>query len=85
MNLDEALAHFDRTETNLARLDSVWQRMQELIPDGISFPGADPQALRYEELARGFADLSAGLPAIDGFLVEAVSNLYGDRSSQTRC
>jgi hypothetical protein len=72
MDLEQALTQFDRTEANLARLQSVWNRMQELIPSGISFPGDAPEELLYEDLSRAFADIASGLPAINGAQLDAL-------------
>src|SRR4051794_6959226 len=72
MDLEQALTEFDRTQTNLERLHSVWERMGRLVPPGISFPGASPDELLYEELARAFEELAAGLPAIEGVRFSAM-------------
>lgn len=66
MDLERALTQFDRTETNLQRLEQVWQRMQELVPDGIAFPGTAPEELLYEELTGAFGEIASALPTIDG-------------------
>jgi hypothetical protein len=66
VDLERALEQFDRTQTNLERLQKVWDRMQELIPSGIAFSGAGPDELLYDELSRAFYEITAGLPAIDG-------------------
>src|SRR2546421_5006536 len=71
MDLENALREFDRTQTNLQRLQSVWERMERLIPSGISFPGTAPDELLYDELTRAFSELAAGLPAIDGASFDA--------------
>jgi hypothetical protein len=70
MDLEQALGQFDRTQTNLGRLESVWERMQQLIPAGIVFPGGQ-DTLLYEDLALSFAELAAGLPSIDGMALDA--------------
>src|SRR4051812_375018 len=66
MDLEQALEQFDRTQTNLKRLDDVWQRLQALVPEGIAFPGTSPEELLYDELLRSFYEVAAGLPSIDG-------------------
>ena len=71
MDLEQALGQFDRTQTNLKRLDSVWDRMQKMVPDGIVFPGSGPEDLLYDDLARSFAELAGGLPGIDGIAFDA--------------
>lgn len=69
MDLEQALDQFDRTQTNLERLQAVWERMQQLIPAGIVFPGTGPDELLYDELSRAFYEIAGGLPAIDGVLL----------------
>jgi Restriction endonuclease len=67
MDLNQALAEFDATETNLKRLETVWERMSALIPDGISFLGESVEGIEHEDLRRSFRELTAGLPMIAGF------------------
>ena len=50
MDLEQTLEQFDAVETNLRRLESIWESMQQIIPRGYSFLGASPEALRYAEL-----------------------------------
>jgi len=71
VNLDDALRDFDAAETTLRRLETVWQRMSELIPKGISFMGRSPEGIQYEDLRRAFRELAAGLPMLDGWVVTA--------------
>jgi hypothetical protein len=66
VDLERALTQFDRTQTNVERLEQVWQRMQELVPDGIVFPGTAPEELLYEELTGAFGEIASALPTIDG-------------------
>jgi hypothetical protein len=69
MDLDGALAQFDRTESNLRKLEAVLAEIHELVPAGIEFAGTSPEGLRYGDLQRQYADLVAVLPKIDGFHV----------------
>jgi len=70
--LEEALGQFERTETNLSRLESVAEEMNSLQPSGIVFGTTSPEAARYEQLRRAYEDLLAGLPALGGFKPTAV-------------
>lgn len=58
-DLDHVLGLFERAGSNLEKLEAVWAAMQE----------AD--AAEHEDLVRSFENLLPGLPAIDGFRVEA--------------
>ncbi len=69
MDLDEALGEFDAAETTLRRLETVWQRMSGLVPQGIAFVGDSPEGIEYEDLRRAFRDLVDGLPAISGWTI----------------
>lgn len=65
MNLDELLQVMDRAAANLAKLQSIWDRAEPMIPTG-------PQrgtTREYEDLRRVWAALLTGLPPIDGFTV----------------
>src|SRR4051794_33509249 len=75
MDLERALEQFDRTEANVERLQGVLDRMSDLVPSGIVFPGTDPDEMLYEELSQAFDEIATGLPAIDGapFVAEVVS------------
>ena len=57
MSLDKALGQFERIEANLARIDKIWEELVRLIPEGIAFQTGSPEANRYEDLARAFADV----------------------------
>ncbi len=71
MDLEQALDQFDRTQTNVERLQQVWNRIEQLIPSGIAFPGTGPDELLYDELSRAFMEIVGGLPAIDGVALTA--------------
>jgi hypothetical protein len=71
VNLAEALNEFDAAETTLRRLEEVWDRMSDLVPEGITFEMDSPRGIEYEELRRAFEDLVDGLPRIDGWQIEA--------------
>ena len=71
MDLEGALEQFDRVETNLTRLEAVWDQLEELVPSGIEFSGGSSEHLQYENLRRAFRDLLAGLPDIDGYRIVA--------------
>lgn len=71
MDLNEALQQFDRTELNLRRLEKVSEQLLALIPDGIVFDSSTPEGRQHSSLRRSFHELTAALPAIDGFRIEA--------------
>lgn len=83
VDLNEALNQFDATETTLQRLKTVQRRLTELIPQGIAFIGDSPEGIAYENLCRAFRELVGGLPAIDGWMIEAVP-LGLDEIAQSR-
>ena len=64
--LDVALQQFEATEANLAKLDSLWTRIESLLPSGPAI--GSPQ--EYEELCWAFRRILPSLPAIDGFKIE---------------
>lgn len=72
--LDAALQQFEATEANLAKLDTLWERIENLMPGGPAF-GSPPE---YEELCRKFRRILPSLPAIDGFRVEDCLYDYDD-------
>ena len=72
--LDAALQQFEATEANLAKLDTLWERIENLMPSGPAF-GSPPE---YEELCRNFRRILPSLPAIDGFRVEDCLYDYDD-------
>jgi hypothetical protein len=66
VNLDELLGVFDRAAANLSKLEAVWKRAYPLLPQGPA-RGSVPE---YDDLARAWADLLPGLPAIDRWRIE---------------
>ena len=64
--LDAALRQFEATEANLAKLDTLWGRIEGLQPSGSAF-GSPPE---YEEVCLAFRRILPSLPAIDGFRIE---------------
>lgn len=71
VDLERALGQFERVETNLERLERVLEQIEELIPDDIRFSGSTPEGRQYENLARAYDDLLAGLPAIAGYKIQS--------------
>ncbi|HEX5247797.1 MAG TPA: restriction endonuclease [Gaiellaceae bacterium] len=71
VDLNQAIGDFDAAETTLRRLESVWERLAALVPQGIAFVGDSPEGIEHEDLCRAFRDLSEGLPPIDGFRIDA--------------
>src|SRR3954454_6489295 len=65
MDLNETLNRFDAIEANLARIERVLEEYDSLVPQGIVFTAGSPEGLR------GDAELSASLPAIDGWRISA--------------
>lgn len=59
-DLDHVLGQFERVDSNLGNLEAIWASMQS----------AD--AGEHENLVRSFVNLLTGLPAIDGFRIDAV-------------
>lgn len=78
MDLNQAITDFDAAETTLRRLESVWERLAALVPQGINFLGDSPEGIEYEDLCRAFRDLTEGLPPIDGFRIDAEPMPLGD-------
>jgi hypothetical protein len=70
VDLNQAISDFDAAETTLRRLESVWERLSALVPQGIVFFGDSPEGIEYEGLCRAFRDLAQGLPGIDGFRID---------------
>lgn len=71
MNLNEALVQFDIVEANLKKLETVWLKLMELMPDGIAFIGGGPEGLRYRQLQHDYDALLGVLPPIDGWSMTA--------------
>jgi hypothetical protein len=69
MNLNDALAEFDATETTLSRLEAAWQQLSDLVPEGIAFVGGSPEDVEHKDLCWAFGDLVDGLPAIDHWTI----------------
>jgi hypothetical protein len=61
-----ALQHFETAEANLNKLERVWQKVVDTIPDGAVFG----DNLEYEDACRSFASLVNSLPKIDGWKPE---------------
>lgn len=78
MDLEEALAQFERAETNISRLEAVAKEMEVLVPEGISFADTGPEAERYESLRRSYEDLLSGLPPLDGYKPTAIPKTLDD-------
>lgn len=78
MDLNEAIAEFDATETTLTRLESVWRRLSELTPQGIAFVAASPEGIEYGDLCRAFRDLANGLPKVAGFHIQDLPRALDD-------
>jgi len=63
----DTLKVLETTEANLTKAERLWAALRRCTPEGISF-GSNPE---YEDLRRRYADVIAGLPAIDGFRLVA--------------
>lgn len=72
--LDAALQQFEATEANLAKLETLWDKITNLMPKSPSF-GSPPE---YEELCFKFRRVLPNLPAIDGLQVEDKLYEYDD-------
>lgn len=70
MDLSAALAAYDRVALNLDKLDRVWQRMEELLPGG-PFIGTGNDDVIYAQLGEQWTTIANGLPAIDGWRLQA--------------
>lgn len=66
MELSELLDRLDKASANLAKVERTWQRAQPFIPKGPAL-GSDPE---YDDLVRAWPELLAGLPPIDGFVID---------------
>ncbi|MGM1061367.1 restriction endonuclease [Saccharothrix sp. Mg75] len=77
MDLSAALEVYDRVALNLDKLDRVWQRMRDLVPEGPFLAGGSDDEVLYGELAQSWKDIAASLPAIDGWRLEVEVVDYG--------
>jgi hypothetical protein len=64
--LAAALQQFEAAETNLEKLEKLWEKIASYIPSGPAF-GAPPE---YDELCIAFRGILPALPAIGGVRVE---------------
>ena len=69
MDLDSALKQFDIAESNLTKLEAVWNELRRIMPEGIVFPGDSPEDREYRKLCRDYETLLRGLPKIDGWTI----------------
>ncbi len=65
MDLEQLLTAMDRAAANLDKLERVWERSRPFLPTGPA-RGSDPE---YDDLARAWKDLLAGLPEIDEWTI----------------
>ncbi len=61
-DIDAILAKLDATEANIAKLESIWRKMQKHFPNR---PDADKDS--YDKLHRHFQRIVGSLPTIDGY------------------
>lgn len=71
MDLSAALAVYDRVALNLAKLDSVWKRMEELLPDGPFLGAGSDDGVTYAELGEQWTTIANSLPTIQGWKLHA--------------
>lgn len=71
MDLPAALAAYDRVAQNLEKLDRLWIRMSELLPDGPFLGAGSDDELAYTQLGEEWAVVASSLPAIKGWKLEA--------------
>jgi len=71
MDLSAALTAYDRVALNLEKLDRVWQRMEELLPDGPFIGIGLDDDVTYAQLGEQWTTIVNSLPAIDGWKLEA--------------
>lgn len=67
LDLDAALREFDKVEANLAKLESLWEKMEPILRHVIGYVGGSPMGRDYRQFVRDFANVADGLPAIDGW------------------
>lgn len=65
-DLNHVLGQFERVDSNLRKLETVWETLQSV--DGE----------KHEGLVRSFENLLPGLPAIDGFEIHALPMSHSD-------
>lgn len=66
VDLNDLLDAFDRAAANLNKVEEVWRRASPMLPTGPAL-GSNPE---YDDLARAWVDLCAGLPLIDGWRID---------------
>lgn len=66
-DLQDALAIFAKVEANLDKLDGVWNRIRDLMPDG---PAYGMDAPEWRQLRLAWTELCTGIPPIDGHTIE---------------
>lgn len=66
-DLTSAIRQFDATESNIKKLEELWNQIKKLIPSGLSVETGSPDAIRYMELCRRFEHIRASMPKIDSF------------------
>ena len=65
MDLEQLLHGLDAAAANLAKVESVWERAETLLPTSASFG----DEVEYGNLQRAWCDLIQGLPPIDGWTI----------------
>jgi len=71
VDLNNALGQFDAIEANLARLDGVLARYEQLVPSGIVFAAGSAEEVQADDLRAAFVEISGALPAIGGWRIGA--------------
>lgn len=66
--INSALRQFEASDANLTKLESLWAKIEKLIPSGLQF-GSNPV---YEENVRSYHDVLSALPKIDGWKPESI-------------
>ncbi len=59
-DLEAALSELDKVEANLIKLETLWEKIHQLIPDCVSFGGCD----EYDEKCRAFKSIQNMMPTI---------------------
>ncbi len=65
-DLEAALRQFEAAESNLKKLEQLWEKIESLIGNGPAF-GSPPE---YDHACMAFRHILQSLPAIDGFRVD---------------